>query len=157
MNIYWIVLLITAGLALVFKKNKKAFVISATAVHTFVCGFRYMYMHGDLQKYAFEFLQIGEYDWTSAELLREGRNTLFYLLNKLVSVCTYGNFQVLLFLIALISSVAVGVLIYRYSPKPFISYIVWNCFGILYGFILFHQADAGYGVHYVCSDWNAGQ
>lgn len=129
MNIYWKVLLITAVLAVVFKNNKKAFVISAAGVHTFVCGFRYMYMHGDLQKYAYEFSLIKDYAWGSEEVIKNGRNTLFYLLNKVVAECTDGNFQVLLFIIALLSSASIGVLIYKYSPKPFISYVVWNCFG----------------------------
>lgn len=129
MNIYWMVLIITAILALAFKKNKKWFVISTTVVHTFVCGFRYMYMHGDLQKYAYEFSLIKNYGWSSNELLRDGRNTLFYILNKLVANYANDNFQVLLFIIALISSASIGILIYKYSPKPFISYLVWNCFG----------------------------
>lgn len=129
MNIYWIVLIVTAVLALIFKNNKKIFVISASAVHAFVCGFRYMYMHGDLQKYAYEFGLIKNYAWGSEELLKGGRNTLFYILNKLVAEYANGNFQVLLFIIAFISSLAIGITIYKYSPKPFISYLVWNCFG----------------------------
>lgn len=129
MNIYWIVLIVTAVLALLFKNNKKGFVISASAVHTFVCGFRYMYMHGDLRKYAYEFILIQDYDWKSEELLRGGRNTLFYVLNKLVAECANNDFQVLLFIIALASSTAIGIMIYKYSSKPFISYLVWNCFG----------------------------
>lgn len=129
MNIYWIVLIITAVLALIFKNNKKWFIISASAVHTFVCGFRYMYMHGDLQKYAYEFDLIKDYPWGSNDLLKDGRNTLFYFLNKLVAEYANDNFQVLLFIIALTSSVAIGIIIYKYSPMPFISYLVWSCFG----------------------------
>ena len=129
MNIYWFVLILTAILALVFKNSKKGFIISTSMVHTFICGFRYMYMHGDLQKYAYEFGLIKGYGWRSEKLLEGGRNTLFYILNKVVAECTNGNFQVLLFVIALISSVTIGIMIYRYSPKPFISYLVWNCFG----------------------------
>lgn len=88
-----------------------------------------MYMHGDLQKYAYEFILIQDYDWNSEELLRGGRNTLFYVLNKVVAECANNDFQVLLFIIALASSTAIGIMIFRYSPKPFISYLVWNCFG----------------------------
>lgn len=129
MNIYWKVILITIILAAIFKRNKKAFVLSATIVHTFVAGFRYMYMHGDLKSYANGFYMMKDYKWFSDDILHEGRNTLFYVLNKLVSTFANDDFQVLLLIIALISSASIGVLIYRYSPKPLVSYIVWNCFG----------------------------
>ena len=129
LNIYWAVLLITGILAYVFKNNKKKFVISATIVHTFVCGFRYMYMHGDLMNYAYDYYLMKDYGWTSNELLQGGRNSLFYIINKLVAQLSNGDFQVLLFVIALISSVVLGYIIYKYSPKPFISFLMWNCFG----------------------------
>ncbi|MDO4491761.1 MAG: EpsG family protein [Lachnospiraceae bacterium] len=129
MNIYIKVIAITAVLAVIFRNNKKMFVISASLVHLFVSGFRYKYMHGDLQKYAFEFGNISGYDWNSDELLKGGRNSLFYLLNKAVAILFNGEFQALLFLVALISTVSIAVLVYKYSTKPFISFLMWNCFG----------------------------
>lgn len=129
MNIYWEVLIITAVLAFVFRNHKKAFVVSAAGVHIFVCGFRYKFMHGDLMRYNTEFMDTLNYGWLDDKILREGRNTLFYMLNKFIAEFFDGNFQVLLFVITLISIVSISVVIYRYSPAPFISFVMWSCFG----------------------------
>ena len=88
-----------------------------------------MYMHGDLRNYAYDYYLMKDYGWTSNKLLQGGRNSLFYIINKLVAQLSNGDFQVLLFVIALISSVVLGYIIYKYSPKPFISFLLWNCFG----------------------------
>lgn len=129
MNIYWEVLIITAFLAVLFHNQRKAFVITTAAVHVFVCGFRYKFMHGDLLKYYSEFSAATDYAWNSEEIIRDGRNTLFYVLNKFVADTTNGNFQVLLFIIALISIIALSIVIYHYSPMPFVSYLLWSCMG----------------------------
>lgn len=129
MNIYWKVLIITAVLAFVFKNYRKRFIIATTILHVFVCGFRYAHMHGDLKKYHFEFQNIKNYGWTSPDLLKGGRNSLFYIFNKLIAVISNDNFQVLLFMIALISAISIGIVIYYYSPMPFVSFMMWSCFG----------------------------
>lgn len=129
MNIYWEVLIITAVLAVIFKNNKKMFVLSASAVHIFVCGFRYVHMHGDLLKYNYEFEDTLNYAWNSPEILHEGRNSLFYMVMKFIAELTNCNFQVLLFIIALVSILSIAVVIYKYSPMPFISFLMWSCFG----------------------------
>lgn len=129
MNIYYIVLLITVVLAFIFKRNKKAFVISTAMLHLFVSGFRYNHMHGDLMKYHFSFLNMEQYGWTSQEIINGGRNTLFFLLNKFVYTYFNQNFQVLLFIIAAVSTIAISILIYKHSPKPFVSFVLWSCFG----------------------------
>lgn len=129
MNIFWEVLIITTILAVVFRNNRKGFIISAAAVHIFVCGFRYEFVHGDLIAYKREFLGYSKMDWLDDAILAKGRNTLFYALNKLVANLTNDNFQVLLFLIAFISILSVSLIAYRYSQMPYISFLLWSCFG----------------------------
>lgn len=129
MNIYWIVLIITAILAILFQNDRKSFVITTSMVHIFVEGFRYRFMHGDLMKYHSEFIETVNHAWTSPEILRDGRNTLFYMLMKFVAEAFHQNFQVLLFIIAFISITSIAIVIYYYSPSPFISFVMWSCFG----------------------------
>lgn len=143
MNIYLQVLAITAILAVIFINNRKGFVISAALVHAFVESCRYMYMHGDLRKYAADFYETVNWGWGSDEILRGGRNTLFYMLSKYVSEKTDGDFQVLLIIIAIISILSISVVIYRYSPMPFVSFWFWSCFGFyIFSFYSIKQALA---------------
>ncbi len=129
MNIYWIVLSITAFLALLLKHNRKWFVASVSIVHIFICGFRNQYMHGDLRKYAAAYQEIIKEPWGSKSIINGGKNTLFLVLNKIVGLLSDGNFQTLLFIIAVVSTVLLSILIYYFSKQPFISYLCWNCFG----------------------------
>ncbi|MFQ7290320.1 MAG: EpsG family protein [Lacrimispora saccharolytica] len=62
---------------------------------------------------------------------------------KLFSHWTDGNFQVFLFFIALITEVVLAILIYKYSPIPWCSYLVWNCMTFyVFGFSAIKQALA---------------
>ena len=58
LNVYWAVLVITGLLAILFKNDRKKFVISAAIVHIIVCGLRYDMMHGDLVAYKKVFLSM---------------------------------------------------------------------------------------------------
>lgn len=128
-NVYWGIIAVTAVLAWLFKSDKKKFVIASAIVHVLACGLRYEYTTGDLRVYKRGFLRYASLDWSDSELFDEGRNSLFYVFNKTVAHLTNNNYQVLLFLISLISIASISILIYRYSNKPFISYLMWSCFG----------------------------
>lgn len=55
--------------------NKKKIYIALMAIlHTFICGWRYMYLTGDLRKYAWGYYNIIEPGWFSAEVFNGGRN-----------------------------------------------------------------------------------
>lgn len=108
-------------------KKRIFYMILMTAIHMFVCAFRYNHLTGDLMKYHFIFNNMASYGWLSEEVLQEGRNTGFYLLMKLVNTITGGDFQMLLIVIAVITYLIVGYMIYRYSPAPWMSFLVWNC------------------------------
>lgn len=143
-TVYWLIVaaVIVFGFLMPQQGNKKKFYIILMAVlHTFVCGFRYMYLTGDLRKYAWDYSTINNYGWFSDDVFHGGRNAGFYWLMKFVSGISGGDFQSFLILLAVITQVIVAVLIYRYSPKPWLSYLVWNCmaFYVIYDFSAIKQ------------------
>ena len=124
-------------------KRKKVYIALMAVLHTFLCGWRYMYLTGDLRKYAWGYYTITESGWFSEDVLNEGRNFGFFWLQKLFSTLTDGDFQVFLIFIAIVTELAVAVIIYRYSPAPWLSYLLWNCFGFyVFGFSAIKQALA---------------
>lgn len=146
MNIYWIIIVLVITLGIIMPQqgyNRRYYVIIMAVIHSFVCGFRYMYLTGDLMKYASDYRAVRNYGWFSEEVFHDGRNTGFYWLMKLVSTISKGNFQALLIVIAIIIEVTVAILIYKYSSMPWLSYLVWNCMGFFVaGFSLIKQAIA---------------
>ena len=143
MNVYWIIVALVVILGIAVPQQgyyRKFYVITMAVLHSFVCGFRYMYLTGDLQRYATEYSSMGSYGWFSDEVFHEGRNAGFYWLMKLISLITNGNFQILLLVIAVITEVIVAIMIFKYSPMPWLSYMVWNCMGFyVAGFSLIKQ------------------
>ena len=102
-----------------------------------------MYLTGDLRKYAWGYYTIAESGWFSEEVFQGGRNFGFFWLQKLFSSLTNGDFQIFLIFIAIVTEIAVAIIIYRYSPAPWLSYLLWNCFGFyLFGFSAIKQALA---------------
>ncbi len=123
--------------------QKKVYITLMAILHTFVCGWRYMYLTGDLRKYAWGYYTITESGWFSEEVFQEGRNFGFFWLQKLFSTLTDGDFQIFLIFIAVVTEIAVAIVIYRYSPAPWLSYLLWNCFGFyVFGFSAIKQALA---------------
>ncbi len=124
-------------------KQKRIYIVLMAALHTFICGWRYMYLTGDLRKYAWGYYTITESGWFSDEVFNEGRNFGFFWLQKLFSTLTGGDFQIFLIFIAIVIEIAVAIVIYRYSPAPWLSYLIWNCFGFyVFGFSAIKQALA---------------
>lgn len=146
MSIYWIIVVLVIVLGAVMPQqgyNRIYYIVTMAGLHIFVCGFRYMYLTGDLRKYAWDYGEMVNYDWFSGQVFHDGRNAGFYWLMKLISQITNGDFQIFLILLAIIIEVIVAVLIFRYSPMPWLSYLVWNCMGFyVSGFSLIKQALA---------------
>lgn len=119
------------------------YIILMTVLHTCLSGFRFMFLTGDLHMYFNTFHRSGGYGWFSEELLAGGRNSGFFLFNKIVHFLSAGDFQVCLFLIALIIHLALAYVVYRYSPAPWFSYLIWNCMSFyIFGFSAIKQALA---------------
>lgn len=132
--------------------NKK-YIILMAVLHTFVCGFRYKFLTGDLLKYAAGYRNIVNHGWLSQEVINEGRNTAFFALMKLFSQLTHDDFQVFIFFIAIVTETTLAILIFKYSPLPWMSYLVWNCIGFyVLGFSAIKQALA-MGVLMVAMDY----
>ena len=125
-------------------RQKKIYITLMAVLHAFVCGWRYMYLTGDLIKYSgFYFRIYPNNGWFSEPVFDGGRNFGFAWLSKFLSQVSNGNFQILLIFIAIAVEIAVAVVIYRYSPAPWLSYLLWNCFGFyIFGFSAIKQALA---------------
>lgn len=145
-KIYYLVVAAVVVLGLLLPqcgKQKKLYIVIMAALHAFVCGWRYMYLTGDLIKYANGYYVIAEQGWFSEDVFQGGRNAGFFWLEKLIAMLSDSNFQVLLIVIAVIVEIAVAYIIYRYSPKPWLSYLIWNCVGFyVFGFSAIKQALA---------------
>lgn len=136
MSIYWIIIVLVIALGVIMPQqgyNRRYYIIIMAAVHSFVSGFRYMYLTGDLRKYAWDYGDMLNYGWFSDEVFHGGRNAGFYWLMKFFSMITSGNFQLFLLVLAIATEVIVAILIFRYSPMPWVSYLVWNCMGFYVG------------------------
>ena len=146
MSVYWIIIAAVILLGIILPqqgKYRKLYIVAMAILHAFVCGFRYMYLTGDLRKYAWDYSTMSNYGWFSAEVFHEGRNAGFYWLMKAVSHITKGDFQIFLIFLAVVVEIIVAVLIYKYSSKPWLSYLVWNCMGFyVAGFSLIKQSFA---------------
>ena len=146
MSIYIQLVLITLVLGVIMpqKGPKRIYYIALMAmICTFVCGFRYQFLTGDLHKYYWNYFNCGSYDWFSPELWAEGRNFAFYYFNKIIYTLFGEEQQALLFCIALIIHVVLAIVIYRYSPAPWMSFLVWHCMAFyIFGFSAIKQALA---------------
>lgn len=146
MSIYLIIVVAILILGAVMPQRGKKriyYIVLMTAIHAFVCAFRYNHLTGDLMKYHSTFNMLAQYGWFSEEVLREGRNTGFYFLMKLVNDVSGGDFQMLLIVIAAVTHVIQGYMVWKYSPAPWLSFLVWNCMALyIFGFSAIKQALA---------------
>lgn len=145
-KIYYYMVLAVLGFAVFLPQHgrrKKTYITLMAVLHAFFCGWRYMYLTGDLRKYAWGYYTITDSGWFSEDVFNGGRNFGFFWLQKLFSHLTNGDFQIFLIFIAIVIEIAVAVIIYRYSPAPWLSYLIWNCFGFyIFGFSAIKQALA---------------
>ena len=124
-------------------RDRKYYIIFMTVLLAFVGAFRYNHLTGDLMKYHYEFNTVAQYGWFSNQVFHEGRNFLFYFMMKSINHLTDGNFQMVLIVISVVIHIALAVVVYRYSPKPWMSYLVWSSLGFyVFGFNAIKQAFA---------------
>lgn len=96
-TVYWLIVAAVIVFGFIMPQQgekKKHYIILMAVLHTFVCGFRYMYLTGDLRKYAWEYSTMNNYGWFSNNVFHGGRNAGFYWLMKLVCDLTNGDFQI---------------------------------------------------------------
>ena len=145
-TMYWLVLVAVIVLGLVMPQHGRKriyYIVLVAAIHAFVSGFRYEHLTGDLMKYQWNFVDYLNHDYFSEHLLNDGINTGFFWFCKLISTLSNGDFQVCLMVVAIIIEVAVAFLVYKYSPIPWISFLVWDCFSFyIFGFSALKQSLA---------------
>ncbi|MCR5837105.1 MAG: EpsG family protein [Lachnospiraceae bacterium] len=128
------------------RKKRKKYIVIIGLLHTFLCGFRYMYITGDLRKYAFSFYEDGKQNngWFDVAVFNGGKNAGFRWFSKCVSIITNGDFQLFLIILAIITQVSMAIIIYYYSPKPWLSYLIFNTmsFYVVYDFCAIKQGLA---------------
>lgn len=146
-TVYWLILALVVILGMVMPQQghrRKYYIILMAALHAFVSGFRYQYLTGDLLKYAWGYHNTyPNHGYFSEEVLNKWVNTGFFWMSKFLSDLSGGDFQVMLVVAAVLIELALAILIYKYSPRPWLSYLVWNCIGFyIFGFSALKQSIA---------------
>ena len=124
-------------------KDRKQYIVIMAVLHSILSGLRHPYLTGDMQTYCYTYWRITENGWFSEEVFQEGRNFGFNWLMKFFSTLSDGEFQVFLIVSAIFIEAVVAYLIYKYSPLPWLSFLVWNCMGFyVIGFNIVKQSIA---------------
>lgn len=124
-------------------KDRKQYIVIMAVLHSLLSGLRHPYLTGDMRTYCYNYWHIAENGWFSEEVFQEGKNFGFNWLMKIFSTLSDGEFQVFLVAVAIFIEVVVAYLIYKYSPLPWLSFLVWNCMGFYsFGFSAIKQSIA---------------
>lgn len=147
MSIYWGIVALCILFGMIMPQEgpgRKYYVALMTLIHWFVCAFRYQFLTGDLRKYYTTFWQLSEVGYMDEMVVNGWKNTGFYWMMKFVGQTSNMNFQILLIILAVFTCLTAGILIYRYSPKPWMSFVVWNCLGfyVTYDYLALKQGVA---------------
>ena len=148
MSIYWIIVILILVFGYIMPQEgpqRKYYIFLMNAIHTFACAFRYQYLTGDLVKYHTTYRHLfAETSYFSEWVIDEWRNTGWRWLMKAVADLTNGNYTIFLMVLAVFCCTVAAVFIYRFSPKPWFSYLVWNCmqFYLTYDFLAIKQGLA---------------
>ena len=148
MSMYWIVVLLVLVFGYLMPQEghrRKYYIILMNIIHTFVCAFRYQYLTGDLIKYHTTYRHLfAESSFFSEAVINGWRNTGFYWIMKFFGDLSNGNYTIFLMALAVFCCTVTAIMIYRFSPKPWFSYLVWNCmqFYLTYDFLAIKQGLA---------------
>lgn len=124
-------------------KDRKQYIVIMAVLHSLLSGLRHQQLTGDMQTYCYTYWHIGEKGWFSEEVFQGGRNFGFNWLLKFFSTLSDGEFQVFLIVVAIFIEAVVAYLIYKYSPLPWLGFLVWNCMGFyVIGFNIVKQSIA---------------
>lgn len=106
-------------------RDKKICIQIVTVILTCFSGFRSWQM-GDLYHYSYLFQQCNTPGWQLDFETRDniGLQILFFIVGKLG-----GDMQTCLLIIAAFVAITLGVLVYKYSPSPYWSYVIYLAMG----------------------------
>lgn len=133
MNIFQWSLIVISVLALInyispTRKNNKIFVSIVTVILLGISGFRDTTVGLDLRVYFRQFMDISTMD-SLPEILASQKNFGYVMFNWGFIQVFGTNFELFLFIIAAISSLSLGFIIYSYSPAPYISFLLYLSLG----------------------------
>lgn len=124
-------------------KDRKQYIVIMAVLHSLLSGLRHQYLTGDMQTYCYKYWRTLNEGWFSEEVFQGGRNFGFNWLLKFFSTLSDGEFQIFLIAVAIFIEATVAYLIYKYSPLPWLSFLVWNCMGFyIFGFSAIKQSIA---------------
>ena len=124
-------------------KDRKQYIVIMAVLHSLLSGLRHQYLTGDMQTYCYKYWRTLDEGWFSEEIFQGGRNFGFNWLLKFFSTLSDGEFQIFLIAVAIFIEVVVAYLIYKYSPLPWLSFLVWKCMGFYtFGFSAIKQSIA---------------
>lgn len=108
------------------KVGKKRCIACITVLLTCFGGLRSWQM-GDVYHYCYAYLACNQAGWTLDWKSHDSIGTqLFYRVAGQMGI----SFEVCLFLIAAFCAITLGVLVYRYSSSPYMSYLLYICLGL---------------------------
>lgn len=132
MNIHMALLLVVMAVTFFFYNStdyhqpRKICITIVTVIMTCFSGFR-TWWFGDLIKYYTLYRSCNGPDWVNA-VFGDWNNLGIRLLFK--GAGTLGiSYDVIIFLIAALSAVTLGILVFRYSPAPYWSYLMYIAMG----------------------------
>lgn len=124
-------------------KDRKQYIVIMAVLHSLLSGLRHQQLTGDMQTYCYKYWLTLNEGWFSEEIFQGGRNFGFNWLLKFFSTISNGEFQFFLIVVAIFIEAVVAYLIYKYSPLPWLSFLVWNCMGFyVIGFNIVKQSIA---------------
>ncbi len=143
---YYLLLVVIMALGVLMpqgSKDRKQYIVIMAVLHSLLSGLRHPYLTGDMKTYCYTYWHIEENGWFSDTVFRDGTNFGFNWLMKFFSTLSDGDFQVFLIVVAIFIELVVAFLIYKYSPLPWLSFLVWNCMGFyVFGFSAIKQSIA---------------
>ncbi len=143
---YYLLLVVILALGVLMPqstKDRKQYIAVMAVLHSLLSGLRHQFLTGDMQSYCYKYWRTLNEGWFSEEIFQEGKNFGFNWLLKFFSTLTDGEFQIFLIAVAIFIQAAVAYLIYKYSPLPWLSFLVWNCIGFYsFGFSAIKQSIA---------------
>lgn len=143
---YYLLLVAISALGILMPqgaKDRKQYIVIMAVLHSLLSGLRHPYLTGDMRTYCYKYWRTLNEGWFSEEIFQGGRNFGFNWLLKFFSTLSDGEFQVFLLAVAIFIEAVVAYLIYKYSPLPWLSFLVWNCMGFYtFGFSAIKQSIA---------------
>lgn len=133
MNVFQLNIILISFLALInnlirLRNKNKYFVVLVTLIMLGISGLRHMSVGTDLIAYNRQFIKIS-YMSSFAEVFTSQKNFGYALFNILIIKMFGSNYQIFLFIIAVVSMISLGITIYKYSPSPYISFLLYMALG----------------------------